>query len=118
MTKHRALMLGVLILLFGATARTEQAGARIAGTYANLSFHVDGMGGQNRLMPRLKLNADSTYRWGRESGTYEYRDGKILLSGSYAAWGPGKVDKDYKIRFLFTKNERHYTVTMYRLSGK
>ena len=76
------------------------------------------MGGQNRLMPRLELNADHTYRWGRESGTYEYRDGKILLSGSYAAWGPGKVDKDYKIWFEFTKREKRYTVTMYRLSGK
>ena len=84
MTKHRVVMLGVLILLVGATARTEQAGAGIAGTYANFSFNVDGMGGQNRLMPRLELNADNTYRWGRESGTYEYRDGKVYLSGPHA----------------------------------
>lgn len=118
MAKPCTVMLGVMILLVGATARTEQAGAGIAGTYANLSFNVDGIGGQNRLMPRLELNADSIYRWGRESGTYEYRDGKILLSGSYASWGPGKVDKDYKIWFEFTKNGKHYTVTMYRVSGK
>ena len=61
MTKHRALMLGVLILLVGTTVRTEQAGAGIAGTYANLSCNGDGMGGQNRLTPRLELDADNTY---------------------------------------------------------
>ena len=42
-------MLGVLILLVGTTVRTEQAGAGIASTYANLSFNVDGMGGQDSL---------------------------------------------------------------------
>ena len=118
MTKQRALVLGVLILLFGATVRTEQAGAGIAGTYANLSFNVEGRGGQDSLMPRLELIADKTYRWGGESGTYEYRDGKILLSGSYATWGSGKVEKDYKIWFEFTKKGKRYTVTMYRVSTK
>jgi len=90
----------------------------VVGTYANLSFNVDGGGGQSRLMPRLELRKDSSYQWGRESGTYEYRDGKVYLSGSYAAWGPGKVDKDYKIWFEFTKNGKHYTVTMCRVSEK
>jgi len=118
MTKHRALMLGVLILLVGTTVRTEQAGAGIASTYANLSFNVDGMGGQDSLMPRLELNTDNTYRWGGESGTYEYRVGKVYLSGSYATWGPGKVDKDYKIWFEFSKKEKRYMVTTYRVSGK
>ena len=94
MTKHRAVMLGVLILLVGTTVRTEQAGAGIASTYANLSFNVDGMGGQDSLMPRRELIAEKTYRWGGESGTYEYRVGKVYLSGAYATWGPGKVDKD------------------------
>ena len=118
MTDRRAVLLGALIVLVGATVQTALPGEGIAGTYANLSFNVDGAGGQNRLMPRLELKADSTYRWGRESGTYEFRDGKILLSGSYAAWGPGKVDKDRKIWFEFTKNGKHYAVTMYRASAK
>jgi hypothetical protein len=118
MTKHRAVIAGALMLLVGATALTSPAGAGITGTYANLSFNVDGMGAQNRLMPRLELNADNTYRWGRASGTYTYGEGKVLLSGSYVAWGPGRVDKDYKIWFAFTKNGKHYTVTMYRVSEK
>jgi hypothetical protein len=118
MTKRRAVGLGFLILLVGATRQTVLPGEGIAGTYANLSFNVDGLGGQNRLMPRLELNADNTYGWGRESGTYEYRDGKVYLSGPYGHWGPGRVDKDYKIWFEFTKNGKQYTVTMYRASGK
>lgn len=94
------------------------APAKVAGTYANLSFNVDGAGGQNRLMPRLELRADGSYRWGRESGRFEYREGKIYLSGSYAVWGPGRLDKDMKIWFEFTKQGKHYTVTLYRVADK
>jgi hypothetical protein len=117
MTKQLTSCLLVL-LLHTALGTTAEAPADVAGTYANLSFNVDGAGGQNRLMPRLVLASDHTYKWGRESGTYEYRDGKVYLSGSYAAWGPGRVDKDYKIWFEFTKQGKRYTVTMYRVSAE
>jgi len=101
-------------------ARAEEKGppASVVGTYRNLSFNVNGAGGQNRLMPGLELRDDHTYQWGRESGKYEYRDGRVSLSGSYAAWGPGKVDPDSRIRFEFTKNGKHFTVTMYRVAGR
>jgi hypothetical protein len=105
-----------LTLVLAAKGQAANAPASVAGTYANLSFNVDGAGGQNRLMPRLELRADQTYRWGRESGTYEYRDGRIYLSGSYSSWGPGRVDEDGKIWFEFTKGGKRYTVTMYRVS--
>ncbi len=115
---------GLVILAVGCLAMPgSPQGARdspagVAGTSANLSFNVDGAGGQNRLMPRLELHADKTYKWGRESGTYEFREGKVRFSGSYAAWGPGRLDKDGKLWVEFTKNGKHYTVTMYRVGEK
>lgn len=108
----------VLLAITVSNSPSNAAPANVAGTYANLSFNVDGAGGQNRSMPRLDLDADKTYTWGKESGTYEYREGRIYLSGSHAAWGPGRVDSDFKIWFEFTKQGKHYTVTMYRVSGK
>ena len=110
-----AFVVVTVLVLIGAMSAAE-APASVAGTYANLSFNVDGAGGQNRLMPRLELRADGAYRWGRESGTYEYREGKVTLSGSYASWGPGRVDEDLKIWFEFTKQGKQYAVTMYRVS--
>lgn len=106
----------VLLSLASAICRASSAPA-LAGTYANLSFNVDGMGGQNRLMPRLELRRDQTYRWGRESGNWQLRDGKLYFSGTYASWGPGYVDQDRRIWFQFTKNGKHFTVTMYRVDG-
>ena len=113
-------VLATVTYLFAARADSgpQNAPAGVVGTYANLSFNVNGMGGQNRLMPRLTLHKDGKYGWGNQEGTYEYRDGEVYLSGSYAGWGPGKVDKDYKIWFEFTKNGKHYTVTMYRASAE
>ncbi len=108
----------VILTLLAATLAAKDGPAGLVGTYANLSFNVDGAGGQNRLMPRLELRADYAYRWGRETGTYEYRDGRVYLSGSYASWGPGRVDKDSKIWFEYRKNGKLYTVTMYRVSEK
>lgn len=115
---------GLVILALGCLATpgrvrgAQDSPAGVVGTYANLSFNVDGAGGQNRLMPRLELHGDKTYTWGREAGTYEYREGKVRLSGSYPAWGSGRVDKDGKIWFEFTKNGKHYTATMYRVAEK
>ncbi|HEV2495341.1 MAG TPA: hypothetical protein VG204_19970 [Terriglobia bacterium] len=68
-------------------------------------------------MPRLELRRDQTYRWGRESGTFQFRVERLYFSGSYAAWGPGYVDKDRRIWFQFSKNGKHFTVTMYRIDG-
>ena len=113
-------VLAAAVSLFPArvVSSSQAPPASVAGTYANLSFNVNGAGGQNRLMPRLALHKDGNYEWGKEKGNYEYRDGMVYLSGSYAPWGPGKVDIDYKIWFKFTKNGKNYTVTMYRASAE
>jgi hypothetical protein len=108
----------VMLWTFCPGLKANDASQGVVGTYANLSFNVDGAGGQNRLMPRLDVRADGTYHWGRESGTYKYTGGKLQLSGSYAAWGPGRVDKDRKIWFEFTKGGKHFTVTMYRVADR
>ncbi|GEM_PF-3575034 len=88
--------------------------ANVAGTYANLSFNVDGYGGANRGMSWLYLLSNGTYIWGREQGTYSCRGGMLYLSGSYSAWGPGRIDADMKIWYEFNKSGKKYTVTMYR----
>ena len=116
MRKTRLARVLALVAIGCVTIVAKEEHPSVAGTYANLSFNVDGAGGQNRSMPRLELSRDKTYRWGRESGTYEFSEGKVYLSGSYAAWGPGRVDKDSKIWFEFRKNGKRYTVTMYRVS--
>lgn len=104
-------VIGVFLLVASAFASP----ASVVGTYANLSYNVDGAGGQNRLMPRLELRADGRYQWGREAGTYEYKAGKVRLSGSYAAWGPGSIDDDHRIRFEFVRGGKKFTVTMGRM---
>lgn len=114
----RILLCLVILGAPGLGLQASETGQGIVGTYANLSFNVDGAGGQNRLMPRLEIHADATYRWGRESGTYQYRGGNLYFSGSYTAWGPGRVDKDRKIWFEFTKGGKHFTVTMYRVADR
>ena len=108
------------LTIFGhlsSSPKSSGAASSVAGTYANLSFNVDGGGGQNRLMPRLELRADQTFLWGRESGTYQVREGGLYFSGSYSTWGPGRVDKDRKIWFQFTKGGKHFVVTMYRVGN-
>lgn len=118
MKTARIVMCLVILWAFPRVLKASGAPQGVVGTYANLSYNVDGAGGQNRFMPRLEVHADATYHWGRESGTYQYRDGKIFFSGSYNAWGPGRVDKDRKIWFEFTKGGKHFTVTMYRVADK
>jgi hypothetical protein len=109
--------LTTLLLLSARGFSRASAPLALVGTYAKVSFNVDGVGGQNRLMPRLELRADQTYRWGRESGTYRLRDGRLYFSGSYATWGPGYVDRDQRVQFQFAKGRKHSTVTMYRMDG-
>ncbi|HEV2176576.1 MAG TPA: hypothetical protein VGW33_05160 [Terriglobia bacterium] len=114
MKRARIVMSLLVLWAFSPGLLAGGASQSVVGTYANLSFNVNGAGGQNRLMPRLELHADGTYRWGSESGTYQYRGGKLYLSGSHSSWGPGRVDQDMKIWFDFTKGGKHFTVTMYR----
>jgi hypothetical protein len=115
MKKTRFVICLLVLCVCSPLLKARDASGSVVGTYANLSYNVDGAGGQNRFMPRLEVRAGGTYQWGRESGTYQYRDGKIYFSGSYTAWGPGRVDKDMKIWFEFTKGGKHFTVTMYRV---
>ena len=117
---NRAGMVFFLAMLGASSVglQAQDKSQSVVGTYANLSYNVDGAGGQNRLMPRLEILAGSTYHWGRESGTYQYRSGKLYFSGSYSTWGPGRVDKDRKIWFEFTKGGKHFTVTMYRVADR
>jgi precorrin-6B methylase 2 len=83
------------------------------GTYRNLSFNVDGAGGAQRLMAPLILSPNQRYSWGKELGSWSVREGKVRLS-ERPSWGDAKVNADRQLLFEFTKDAKHYTVTMYR----
>lgn len=105
---------GVTILVLaalGLTPPSAAATASVVGAYSNAGYTVRTIGepvvrgrmSVNRLMPWLYLLEDGTYEWGRERGTYEVRGHDLRLSGSYRAWGPGKIDADRRITFTFRK---------------
>lgn len=104
----------VITLVSQWTACLVFAGAQpssTAGAYSNVEYGVRTVSdppqawrtGRSTLMPWLYLLEDFTYEWGRERGRYELRGNQLLLSGSYRAWGPGRIDQDRRIIFNFRR---------------
>ncbi|MHB8520108.1 MAG: class I SAM-dependent methyltransferase [Limisphaerales bacterium] len=85
----------------------------LPGTYRNLGFNVDGAGGAQRLMAPLVLLPDHTYTWSKEKGHWDLVNEKLRLS-ERPAWGDAAVNRDRQLIFEFTRDNKHFTVTMYR----
>jgi hypothetical protein len=66
-----------------------------------------------RLEPWLTLNADGRYRWGRDEGEWQWKDGRLTLSGRS---GSGQLDSDGKFIFEYQRNGETYRLTLYRRS--
>ncbi len=47
--------------------------------------------GAAAVMPPLELEASGAYRFGSARGTWKVVEGAVVLSGHYAAWGPGRL---------------------------
>src|SRR5437016_13717228 len=85
----------------------------IAGTWACQSMNAGAYTGRRcPLEPRLKLGADNTYEWGRETGKWEYKGGTLSLSQRA---GSGRRNQDGKLIFEYDLNGRPYWTTLYRL---
>ncbi|MBI5368157.1 MAG: hypothetical protein HZA54_14060, partial [Planctomycetes bacterium] len=63
-------------------------------------------------MPWLYLMRDGAYQWGADAGTFQIRDGQLLLSGSYKEWGPGRFDEERRLAFAFTREGKKLAVTL------
>ncbi|MBI2192958.1 MAG: hypothetical protein HYU36_13340 [Planctomycetes bacterium] len=109
------LTLGLLLFPLAGPIRAEgeTKDISVTGLYRNLSFNVDGAGGAQRNMSPLILYPDSQYTWGKEKGRWSLREGRLVLSGR-PGWGEGRVNKDRQILFEFVRDEKQFTVTMYR----
>jgi hypothetical protein len=93
-----------------AQAPAVRLETQVDGAYSNLIFQIREAGstewprsGRSPLMPWLYLLEDFTYEWGRDRGTYRVQQDDVLLSGAYKAWGPGRVDRDRRITFRFSR---------------
>lgn len=95
-----------------ATSTPKQT---LSGTYRCWSFNVAGSGaGSCRTQPPLILQADGSYTFSSEKGTYQIQDGKIVLSASTIR-GPGMLlEENMQIRFEYDYNGKHYTTTYLR----
>lgn len=118
--KNMLRLLVSLILFVGAApaaALWVLPQQEVPGVYAGLFFKADGVKLQDCTMPWLKLNADGTYHWGGESGTYEVNSGELGFSGMHSTWGVGKLENKGEISFVFVKEGKRYTVKMFRVSS-
>lgn len=61
--------------------------------------------------PGLELNADHTYEWGRETGTWQYSRGALWFSRLRAT---GRLSPDGKLVTEFDRNGKHYVLTFYK----
>lgn len=107
-----AFLLGFCVVLLARPAQAAVSESVLVGTYRNLSFNVDGVGGADRLMRPLILFSNHTYTWGQEQGTWTLSGDKLSFS-ERPTWGDGTVNLDLQIQFVFVKGGKHFTVTMY-----
>lgn len=85
----------------------------MAGTYRCWSFNVSGYGGSciNPPQAPLILNADGTYKFSSETGTYSINGGQIVLSESKIRGNGTLLENNNQIRFEYDYKGRHYTIT-------
>lgn len=113
----RPLVSLILFAMVAPAAALWVSPQEVPGIYAGLFFKADGVKLQDCTPPWLKLNADGTYHWGGESGTYDINSGELGFSGIHSAWGSGKVENNGEISFDFEKEGKRYTVKMFRVSS-
>jgi hypothetical protein len=96
----------------------EQApNARAAGVYRATGCKVDGWVGQP-CHEDMVLGADGSYRFGQAKGRYQAADGRVLLEGYYAAWGPAAVEEDgARLTFRFRRGSVEMEVAFTREGG-
>ena len=101
-----------LLLMLGTAGGTGAATGPITGTWACQSMSAGAYTGRScRQEPWLKLHPDKSYEWGRETGSWEYKDAVLSLSGRS---GKGRLDTSGKLLFEYVLRGQHYVLTLYR----
>src|SRR5438046_1300467 len=96
-------------LLFASSGMAAES---LTGTWACQSMSVGAYTGRRcPTEPWLKLNADKSYTWGRETGKWAQGAAGLSLSGRA---GKGNLNDAGKLIFEYDLNGKHYTLTLYR----
>lgn len=90
----------------------------VTGMYATLWVEVDGQRVQDHGIPWLVLGEDNTFNWGREEGSFQCNEQRILFEGLYSEWGWGKLSENGDIVFKFIKEDKIYMIKMFQVTQK
>lgn len=109
------LYFSLLLLIAGALfVRPDTAAAEneIAGVWACQSISGGAYTGRAcRTEPWLKLEAENSYAWGRETGKWLFANKVLTLSKRK---GNGHLDADGKLIYEYDMNGKHYVMTLYK----
>ncbi len=112
-----AAWVAVFFLLFtfsgnlSAQAEGADAGQAVTGVWACQSMASEAFTGRPcRTLPWLTVSGDKTYEWGQESGTWEFADNVLSLSGRK---GKGHINEDGKLIFEYESGGKTYVQTLY-----
>jgi len=93
-------------------ATEAQTADSLAGVWACQSIYGGHYTGRScRTLPWLKLNADRSYTWGSEQGTWEFKDNILRLS---ARKGTGRLNNDGQLIIEYQSNGINYQQTLYK----
>ena len=94
------------------SASDAQTSDSLAGVWSCQSVYGGPFTGRScRNWPWLKLNADKSYTWGSEKGTWEFKDNNLHLS---ARKGIGHLNNDGQLIIEYQSNGIKYRQTLYK----
>jgi len=109
-TSVRSLMMlaGLILSLYAMS----KLGDPLAGAWACSSIRGSEQSSHAcAAEPGLELKPDHTYMWGRETGTWQYREGLLRFSRLRAT---SRLSPDGKLITEFDRGGTHYVLTFYK----
>jgi len=107
------LILFIAIIQSGVvTADETQTPDSLIGVWACQSIYGGPFTGRScRALPWLKLNADKSYTWGSEQGTWQFKDSVLHLS---ARKGTGSLNSDGQLVIEYESKGIQYRQILYK----
>ena len=104
----------LMVGLLSARPNNVAAQETIAGTWACQSISGGAYTGRPcRLEPWLKLEEETAYVWGRETGKWAFEHKVLTLSKRK---GKGHLNADGKLIYEYEMNGKQYVMTLYKRS--
>jgi hypothetical protein len=97
-----------------APAPRPAAGVAFAGRFKVEHAQIGGEETDPRY-PTLTLEQDGSFKLGSTHGLWNLTDGKVILSGHFAAWGAAEVQSD-TLTFRFQRGELSYELIFSRVT--